>query len=332
MEGFMKFYGENHCEFCNTKFLLTSKHQKATNSRKGKRFCSKVCKSNSQKQLYASERIKVTCKICQKEELINKAGVKSYKTCSMACLCIWQSQKLKGKKKPASWHEKQKTAKQRENVRVEGSFPCGACGKIFESNTSLRAHRTHCQKGVSFGDWKCDLCDKKFDTKNSLGIHMRWHQRTKEELLEIGENIRVGQSHSEFVMPRVSNAEREFLDKLSELLCLKVERGYKISNYHHEFDGYIKELNLLIEFDGDYWHGNPLLYDMTPRMKSQRYKDWQHNVKVIEEDYNILRVYQSESHTLLEEIKEHGAISKNKINQEKCQRDPSIRSTDQEKP
>lgn len=320
----MKIYGEKLCEFCNTKFLLTAKHQKPTNSRKGKRFCSKACKSNSQKQLYASERIKVICKICQKEELVSKAKSKSYKTCSMACLGIWQSQKLKGKKKPASWHEKQKTAKQRKNIRVEGSFPCEACGKIFEANTSLRAHRTHCKEGVSSGNWKCDLCDKTFATKNGLGIHKRWHQRSKEELLEIGENIRIGQSNSEFVMPRVSNAEIEFFGKLSEILGLKIERGYKISNYYHEFDGYIKELNLLVEFDGDYWHGNPLLYDLTPRMRSQRYKDWQHNVIAIKMNYNLLRVYQSESHTILKEIKENGTIPQNQINQEKYQRDPSI--------
>jgi len=320
----MKVYGEKNCEFCNTKFLLTEPHQKKTKTKKGKRFCSPECKKANLSQLYALERIKVICKICNKEEYVSNCKSKVYKTCSLDCLKKWQSKKYKGKKKPESWHQKQKLVKQRDRVRVEGDFPCENCEKIFKANTSLRAHRTHCQKGTSSGSWNCDLCSKKFDTKNSLGIHRRWHQRSKEELLEIGENIRIGQSNSEFIMPRVSNAEIEFFEKLSEILGLKIERGYKISNYYHEYDGYIKELNLLVEFDGDYWHGNSSLYELTPRMISQRWKDYQQNVIARKSNYNLIRIYQSESHTFLQEIEENGTIPQNQINQEKYQRDPSL--------
>ena len=326
----MKIYGHGICVCCGTKFPYTAKHHKPTRSRKGKLYCSTNCQRTTQVQKYASDRVQVTCAVCGKQEAVSKSKSKRYKTCSMFCLGTWQSQKLKGKKKPLEWHVKQKIAKRRENVRVIGHYPCGDCSKEFNSNTSLRAHRTHCQKGQSQGIFQCDLCGKQFTTKNGLGVHRRWHNRTQEELNKIGSNIRQGLADSQIQRPNVSAAEIEFIDELEKAIGKEIKRSYKMPGYYHEYDGFLVSENLLIEFDGDYWHGNESLYDLTPRMKSQRYKDWQHNVKALEEGYNIIRVYQSNSRTLLKEIKEHGTISKNQINQEKYQRDPSIRPSDQE--
>jgi very-short-patch-repair endonuclease len=44
------------------------------------------------------------------------------------------------------------------------------------------------------------------------------------------------------------------LDKLSEQLGLNVIREYPLGFFF--FDGYIKELNVLIESDGTYWHSS----------------------------------------------------------------------------
>jgi very-short-patch-repair endonuclease len=51
---------------------------------------------------------------------------------------------------------------------------------------------------------------------------------------------------------RVSKTATILLDKLEEMLGLKVVREYRIGNKY--FDGYIPELKLLIESDGSYWH------------------------------------------------------------------------------
>lgn len=49
--------------------------------------------------------------------------------------------------------------------------------------------------------------------------------------------------------------EKEWLDSLN----LNLERQYKIENY--KVDGYCKETNTVYEFLGDYWHGNPDVFD-----------------------------------------------------------------------
>jgi hypothetical protein len=46
---------------------------------------------------------------------------------------------------------------------------------------------------------------------------------------------------------------------------------YTIENSKYKVDGYCKELNTVYEFNGDLWHGNPLIYngnDMNPVTKT----------------------------------------------------------------
>ena len=50
----------------------------------------------------------------------------------------------------------------------------------------------------------------------------------------------------------VSKTATALLDKLEELLGLKIVREYQLENKY--FDGYIPELRVLIESDGTYWH------------------------------------------------------------------------------
>jgi hypothetical protein len=61
----------------------------------------------------------------------------------------------------------------------------------------------------------------------------------------------------------------------------------------HEYDFYISSLNLIVEFDGDYWHGNPALFELDARMKQQYRIDesWTEKAKV--GGYYLTRVWAS---------------------------------------
>jgi hypothetical protein len=59
-----------------------------------------------------------------------------------------------------------------------------------------------------------------------------------------------------------TSIERKLYECL-EILAILYEKKYKIwiTNIHYkEYDAYVPSKNLLIEVDGDYWHGNPTLY------------------------------------------------------------------------
>lgn len=52
----------------------------------------------------------------------------------------------------------------------------------------------------------------------------------------------------------MSKTATKLLDGLERILDLKIIREYNLGKYY--YDGYIPELNLLIESDGTYWHSN----------------------------------------------------------------------------
>jgi hypothetical protein len=76
-----------------------------------------------------------------------------------------------------------------------------------------------------------------------------------------------------------------------------------IPDYSHVYDIFIPSTNTIIEFDGDFWHGNKNLYVLSDRMKKQFRLDESNSAKAISSGYKIVRVWQSESHTYVEILK-----------------------------
>jgi len=55
------------------------------------------------------------------------------------------------------------------------------------------------------------------------------------------------------------------------------ENEKKIDCY--SFDIFLKDLNVFIEIDGDYWHTNPKFYKNGPETKSQKINFYRDNKK-----------------------------------------------------
>jgi len=55
---------------------------------------------------------------------------------------------------------------------------------------------------------------------------------------------------------------------------------------------------LIVEFDGDYWHGNSKFFVLTPRMKKQCYLDRLWDKIAVEAGFNIKRVWESDVKTI----------------------------------
>ena len=74
---------------------------------------------------------------------------------------------------------------------------------------------------------------------------------------------------------------------------ISFETQYYLKDLHHYCDVYIPFKNIIIEFQGDYWHGNPKKY--TKEMLSE------YQLKKVEKD-NELRAYCKENNIRLIEI------------------------------
>lgn len=68
------------------------------------------------------------------------------------------------------------------------------------------------------------------------------------------------------------------------------------------YDSYIPEKNLIIEFDGDYWHPKTIEDCNNKRLKKQWNIDRKKETIAIQEGYNLVRIRESEKHLLLELI------------------------------
>ena len=61
------------------------------------------------------------------------------------------------------------------------------------------------------------------------------------------------------------------------------------------FDFYIPSENLLVEIDGDYWHGNPEIYKRPNKMQNTNRKNDRKKTLIAEtEGYKISRVWESD--------------------------------------
>ena len=58
-----------------------------------------------------------------------------------------------------------------------------------------------------------------------------------------------------------SKIEKEFIEKCVKPLGVKYKTQHYIEELHHFCDAYLPENNTIIEFQGDYWHGNPKKYE-----------------------------------------------------------------------
>lgn len=205
-------------------------------------------------------------KICQ----ICNSSYTTYNKISVACcrehLSEWRRRTYKGRKFTPEHIAKLNVSKLRENVVKHGDYPCDKCGKLFVTNTSLRSHRSYCSSIGEETLVKCNVCNKKFKRQRGLTWHMRSHDP---EFFEMhSKRISKGLEKSK---PRKRNslAEIAFYSSLKEIYGNEVIHCYYVEGINHEYDFYVPSKNLIIEYDGDYWHGNAELYELTPKMKKQ---------------------------------------------------------------
>ena len=76
-----------------------------------------------------------------------------------------------------------------------------------------------------------------------------------------------------------------------------------IPGYSHVYDVLVPSTKTIIEFDGDFWHGNKKHYELSDRMKRQFRLDESNGAKAAALGYNVVRVWQSESSAYIERLR-----------------------------
>lgn len=169
--------------------------------------------------------------------------------------------------------------------KKEGVYFCDRCNKVFISNTSLIAHKSYCSHSIELAT--CNVCKKQFSSKRGLKIHKSLVHCNNEIKQKRHKKISKKAINRRFA--NVSLEEMNFFKSL-QTIFKDVIHSFQIKTDSHKYDFYIPSLNLIIEFDGDYWHGNKDNVNLTNRMKQQRRIDESFTNYAITNGFDIIRV------------------------------------------
>ena len=144
-----------------------------------------------------------------------------------------------------------------------------------------------------------------------------WEETYSKEEIERLTNIqreKIYKMLTEGVFSLSSKIEKEFIEKCIKPIGIDFTTQHYLKDLHHYCDVYIPSKNIIIEFQGDYWHGNPKKYDKEELSEFQLEKVKKDEIlrkyckyngikliEVWESDYN--RDSKSITNLLLEEVK-----------------------------
>lgn len=231
------------------------------------------------KKFYKTLPLHNPCVIC------NENIVYKYQTCSKKCHSILKSKLLKGKPKPKEFGEK--LSRSTKGIKNKGRV------HSLESRNKISLN----SRGKS----------RNKGNKNFLGkIHTEESKKImsekKKEWYALGnEPWTKNNSHTPetiekiFKKRKMNKLEEKFSNLLNEL---NIEYYFQFFiNYKgicKSYDFKIKNKNIIIEVDGDYWHGNPQISNHFFNMKEVKQNDILKEELAKKKGYQLIRFWESD--------------------------------------
>ena len=104
-----------------------------------------------------------------------------------------------------------------------------------------------------------------------------------------------------------SEIEKEFIRTCIAPLGIEFSTQHYLSEIHHYCDVYVPSRNVVIEFQGDYWHGNPEKYleeELTPYQRKKMDKDIELRKYCEENEILLVEIWESEYRRDVDGVKE----------------------------
>jgi len=243
--------------------------------KRGNKTCSRSCANQFRYRNVQKYFVCQNCGVLFKKKYPGKKQGKKY--CSQQC-AIYVNSRL-----PKSDSHKRKIAKGQKNVRKEGLYTCERCGKQFNANTSLRAHKASC--GHKKRIVMCYRCNRKFRGLAALRLH--------ESYCDV--NSEWGKNRCNAIMANIlkgfngANTDIELVFKM-ELDRRKIRYIHQYFYMGHPYDFLLRDYDVLVEADGDWWHGRDLSQKMPFQVKA-RVKDVEITRQALKGGYGIVRYW-----------------------------------------
>lgn len=290
------------CEICNKNYNPRNKKQK---------YCSVDCQHKSLRKPKL-EKIKTTCLFCGVEfyTLPNKLEKGKSKYCCRKCKDGHQKIIYTGKTNPTYGKKHSEDWKKNASIRVK---------KLWETEQYINKIKEGMSSFVNRnGYWPGTDEESNIKRKKTMierfGVNHNWvgkygYRKCDKTTIELYGKTSVDLlGEYSFFFGKKTDIEIIFEQILVELniphqVKFRIYDKDKINFWFREYDFLILNSNILIEVDGDYWHGNKSIFNEI----SEFQKSVQENDKIkedfaIKNGYNIIRFWGSDIKNKKEEV------------------------------
>ena len=262
-------------------------------------LCSRACAGILRS---ARGRRLVACEICGKQQSVAKSKL-SARYCSRACKHLAQTRRLQ---KPCAYCKKLMDLRPSEASRKfcdivckyavlldesgtsrfgpkngRGTFACQECGRISDVHRYDAEHRRFCSSEC------CLRQQARVNAAPQVALACLWcgvtYQRPQSYVRHNSRRPKFcsrecnGAYTARYKQNRVSGTEKQFLDRL-ESCGLRFTRQVRVK--HFVVDALCTSQNVVIEFDGEYWHS----------LEHIKRKDERKSIAVASAGYRLIRV------------------------------------------
>lgn len=155
--------------------------------------------------------------------------------------------------------------------------------------------RNHPRYGKKFPEEVSDKIRKALKGRTLSELH------NPEKASKIRKKIKKARAKQIFPV-RDSSIEIKIQNYLKELGIEFYTHKQVNVNHSYQCDILIPSLQMIIECDGDYFHGNPEVYkswkELTPKQKIQKIKDYLRTAELESKGYTVLRIWEKEIKSL----------------------------------
>ena len=281
---------EKQCEMCKKKYQAKRNNQK---------YCSVECQYGSYRKpkVEKKERVCLQCGVIFLK-IPSKSNEKNGKYCSRKCKDIHQKEIYIGEKNP-TWG--------RKSSLYEKEFRINLIKELWKSQEFRESVRKGQEKFLlENGYWPGSDENSKEKRKKTMfdkyGITHNWNGKYGERKCDLKTFEIYGKDPIRimFDLPNLTSntkPEKIFKSILDELKIL-YEPQYFIyyeNKKYKIYDFFLKEKNILVEIDGDYWHGNPSIFkNLNEQQLLTQKNDFFKNELAIKNCYKILRFWEND--------------------------------------
>jgi very-short-patch-repair endonuclease len=290
---------EKQCEICNKDYKPRRKEQK---------FCSVECQHESYRKIKV-ERIECTCLFCDKKfyKLQSNRG----KYCSKKCSDNHKKITYLGENNP-SYNRKMSDdeLKMRSEITKKLWEDEGYRSKIKKSMNLFFE-----KNGYWPGNDKDSMLKKKETMVKKFGVSHNWMGKYGERKCDKTTLDIYGKTSTQMLIEYSHFfGKKTDIEKMFEVILEELEIPFqckfriydknKVNFWFREYDFLILNTNILIEVDGDYWHGNQNIFEeLTEFQKSIQINDEIKENFAKNKGYNVIRFWGSDIKKNNQEIK-----------------------------